>query len=91
MSRFETTTLGIWERIGLRPAGCLTTLVGPHNDDLTYLPAGESLAERERLWTALATDPEGMAALAAHRKHHGEVVANIASSFLSPTVFSTPR
>jgi hypothetical protein len=91
LNRFETTTLHIWARIGLRPAGFFTTMVGPNYNDLTYLLAWESLAERERLWTAFATDPEWLAARAAHQKEHGEVVANIASSFLSPTAFSTVR
>lgn len=89
LQRFETTTLKIWKRIGLRPAGFFTTLVGPNNQDLTYFLAWESLAEREQLWSAFANDPEWVAARAAHQKAHGEVVANIASSFLAPTSFST--
>ena len=89
LQRFETTTLKICERIGLRPAGFFTTLVGPNNHDLTYFLVWESLAEREQLWNAFASDPQWVAARAAHQKAHGEVVANIASSFLSPTAFST--
>jgi len=91
LQRFETTTLRIWERIGLRPAGFFTTLVGSSNHELTYFLAWESMEERERLWTAFATDPEWVAARAAHQKEHGEVVANIANSFLAPTAFSTVR
>jgi hypothetical protein len=91
LNRFETTPLLIWERIGLRPAGFFTTLFGPHNNDLTYLLAWPTPEECERLWTAFATEPEWTAARAAHQKAHGEVVANIASSFLSPTAFSTLR
>jgi hypothetical protein len=88
LQRFETTTLKIWERLGLRPVGFFTTLVGAKNHDLTYFLAWETLAEREELWNAFASDPEWVAARAAHQKVHGEVVANIASSFLSPTSFS---
>ncbi|KZM50532.1 NIPSNAP family protein [Labrenzia sp. OB1] len=91
LQRFETTTLRIWQRIGLRPAGFFTTLVGTSNHDLTYFLAWESLEERERLWTAFATDPEWVSARSAHQAEHGEVVANIASSFLAPTAFSTVR
>jgi hypothetical protein len=91
LQRFEETTLRIWERIGLRPAGFFTTLVGPSNHDLTYFLAWESLEERERLWNTFASDPEWVAARAAHQEVHGEVVANIASSFLTPTAFSTIR
>lgn len=91
LARFEATTLNIWARIGIRPVGFFTTMVGPHNNDLTYLLAWQSLEERERLWGAFASDPEWLAARAAHQKAHGEVVANIASSFLSPTAFSALR
>lgn len=91
LKRFEDTTLRIWGRIGLRPAGFFTTLVGPSNHDLTYFLAWESLEERERLWNTFAGDPEWVAARAAHQEVHGEVVANIASSFLTPTAFSTIR
>lgn len=89
LQRFETTTLQIWERIGVQPAGFFTTLVGPTNNDLTYFLAWESMAERERIWNAFICDPEWTAARSAHQQKHGEVVANISSSFLAPTAFST--
>ena len=91
LKRFEDTTLGIWQRIGIRPAGFFTTLVGPSNQDLTYFLAWESLEERERLWTAFAADPEWLAARAEHVRTHGEVVTRISNCFLSPTAFSTLR
>ncbi|WP_439136939.1 NIPSNAP family protein [Roseicyclus sp.] len=91
LQRFEDTTLRIWARLGLRPVGFFTTLVGPSNHELTYFLSWESLAEREQLWTAFATDREWVAARAAHHAAHGEVVANIASSFLTPTAFSKMR
>ena len=91
LKRFETTTLGIWDRIGIRQVGFFTTLIGPASNDLTYFLAWESMAERERLWTAFATDPEWLAARAAHHAAHGEVLTNIASSFLAPTAFSAMR
>jgi len=91
LERFETTTLQIWQRIGLRPSGFFTTLVGESNQDLTYLLAWESMEERERLWNIFAADPEWIAARSAHIQEHGEVVTNIANSFLSPTAFSTMR
>lgn len=37
------------------------------------------------------TDPEWQAARKAHVQAHGEVVQNIASSFLAPTAFSALR
>ncbi|MEQ3625432.1 MAG: NIPSNAP family protein [Celeribacter sp.] len=88
LKRFEDTTLGIWERLGIRPAGFLTTVVGPKNTDLTYFLAWDSLAEREEKWAQFAGDPEWVKARAAHVEAHGEVVTNIASSFMQPTAFS---
>src|SRR5580693_3785486 len=58
LKRFETITLGIWERHGIRQAGFWTVLVGESNQDLHYLVQWESLAEREKKWNAFMADPE---------------------------------
>src|SRR5499427_8511383 len=51
LKRFETTTLELWKRHGIRQAGFWTVLVGDGgNQDLHYLLAWESLAEREAKW-----------------------------------------
>ena len=39
LQRFETITLEIWKRHGIRQAGFWTTLVGESNQDLIYLLA----------------------------------------------------
>jgi hypothetical protein len=88
LKRFEDTTLRIWDRLGIRQAGFLTTVIGPSNHDLTYFLAWDSLADREKKWGAFMTDEEWITAKAAHQAEHGEIVANIASSFLAPTKFS---
>jgi hypothetical protein len=90
LKRFETQTLRIWEKHGIRQAGFWTTLVGESNNDLTYLLAWDSLAEREKRWGAFMSDPEWIAARADSEKD-GQIVANIASSFLQPTAFSSVR
>jgi hypothetical protein len=90
LNRFETITLGIWERHGIRQAGFWTTLVGESNQDLSYLLAWESLAERERKWTAFQADPEWIAKRA-ETERDGAIVANIVNSFLQPTAFSSVR
>ena len=56
--RFDEYTLKIWERHGIRQAGFWTVLVGEGNNDLHYLLAWESLAERERKWDTFVVDPE---------------------------------
>jgi hypothetical protein len=90
LNRFQSNTLRIWEKHGIRQAGFWTTLVGDSNHDLTYLLAWESLAERERNWTAFTTDPEWISARNESEKN-GLLVANVANSFLQPTAFSSVR
>ena len=58
LDRFNTITLAIWERHGIRQAGFWTTVIGENNHQLIYLLQWESLAEREEKWTAFQADPE---------------------------------
>lgn len=90
LKRFDTITLKIWERHGIRQAGFWTTLVGESNHDLHYLLAWESLAEREAKWNAFQADPEWIAKRAETEKD-GAIVANVANSFLAPTSFSSVK
>ena len=85
--RFETVTLKLWEKHGIRQAGFWTTVVGPSNNDLTYLLAWESLAEREQKWATFMADPDWIAARNDSEKD-GPIIANVASSLLAPTAFS---
>lgn len=87
LKRFEGVTLKLWQKHGFRPAGFFTTLVGEDANDLTYLLAWDSMAERERLWTGFATDPEWLKARAESEKD-GFIVARIRNQFLAPTAFS---
>ena len=90
LSRFQNDTLRIWARHGIRQAGFWTTLVGESNQELTYLLAWESMAEREAKWGAFMADPEWIAARAASEKD-GPIVHNISSQFLAPTAFSSVK
>ena len=90
LKRFETITLGMWEKHGIRPAGFWTTLVGPSNQDLTYLLAWETMGERETKWNAFQSDPDWIAARA-ETERDGAIVANIENTFLQPTAFSSVR
>src|ERR1700727_1180920 len=90
LKRFETNTLRIWEKHGIRQAGFWTTVIGESNQELTYLLAWESLAEREKKWAAFQTDPEWIAARDASEKN-GAIVATLASSILQPASFSSVR
>ena len=90
LTRFESATLAIWERHGIRQAGFWTTVIGSSNHDLTYMLAWESMAERERIWTAFMADPEWIAARTASEAD-GPIVQNIESQLLAPTAFSSAR
>jgi hypothetical protein len=90
LKRFETITLGIWERHGIRQAGFWTTLIGASNQSLTYMLAWDSLAERETKWTKFQADPEWIAKRAETEKN-GAIVGHIVSEFLVPTSFSSVK
>jgi len=87
LNRFETITLALWDRHGIRQAGFWTVAIGDSNQDLYYLLEWESLAERERKWTAFMTDPEWIAKRAETEKD-GPIVASITNLILQPTSFS---
>jgi hypothetical protein len=90
LARFQNHTLRIWERHGIRQAGFWTTLVGESNNDLTYLLAWESLAEREEKWTKFITDPEWIK-VRAESEADGPINANVSNAFLAPTAFSSVK
>ncbi len=88
--RFQNHTLRIWEMHGIRQAGFWTTMVGESNNELTYLLAWESLAERERKWANFLADPEWLAARDESEKD-GPINANVSNQFLAPTAFSAVK
>ena len=90
LKRFEATTLALWQRHGIRQAGFWTTAVGESNQELTYMLAWDSMAEREQKWNAFQSDAEWIAKRAETEKD-GAIVANIANSFLLPTSFSAVK
>jgi hypothetical protein len=88
--RFETITLKLWEKHGIRQAGFWTVLIGDSNQALYYLLEWESLAERERKWNAFASDPEWLSAKAG-TEANGQIVARVENLILSPTAYSKLR
>ncbi len=58
LKRFESITLGFFERYGIRQAGFWTIAVGGSTSELIYLLQWESMAEREQKWNAFASDPD---------------------------------
>jgi hypothetical protein len=47
LSRFQSHTLRLWEKDGIRQAGFWTTLIGKSSQEITSMLAWDSLAERE--------------------------------------------
>jgi hypothetical protein len=90
LKRFESTTLKLWETHGIRQAGFFTTLIGESNQELTYILAWESMAERETKWNAFQSDPNWIAARA-KTEEDGQIVGNIVSQLLAPTAFSAMK
>ncbi len=90
LKRFDTITLKIWERHGIRQAGFWTVLIGDNNQALYYLLEWESLAEREQKWNAFQADPEWITKRAETEKD-GAIVARVENQMLVPTAFSSVK
>ena len=90
LKRFETATLKIWEKHGIKQAGFWTTLIGESNQELHYLLEWESLADREKKWNAFQADPEWHTKRAETEKD-GPIVANVSNQFLTPTTYSSVK
>ena len=86
-NRFETITLKMWEKHGIRQAGFWTVLIGESNHDLYYLLEWEDLAERDRKWNAFQADPDWHKARAETEKD-GPIVGHITNYIMTPTSYS---
>jgi hypothetical protein len=90
LKRFEMITLDLWAKHGIRQAGFWTTLVGASSQELTYMLAWDSMAERETKWGAFMADPDWIAKRAETEKD-GPIVETISNQFLAPTSFSSVK
>jgi NIPSNAP len=88
--RFQSHTLPIWQRHGIRQAGFWTTLIGRSSQELTYMLAWDSMAEREKRWATFLADPEWIA-VAAETAKDGQLVETISSQLLAPAAFSAVK
>jgi hypothetical protein len=90
LKRFDTITLKLWEKHGIRQAGFWTTVIGESSQTLYYFVAWESLAEREKKWAAFGADTDWHKARAETEKN-GAIVANVKNFILAPTAFSAVK
>lgn len=87
LARFRDHTVPIWERLSIRPLGFWTTLIGESSNELTYILAWESLADREAKWKEFQSDPAWRKARD-DSERDGPIVASIRNEILTPTDFS---
>jgi hypothetical protein len=90
LSRFQDHTLRIWEKHGIRQAGFWTTLIGESNQQVTYMLAWDSMADRESRWSAFLVDPDWIA-ISAETEKDGQLVQDISNQLLAPTAFSSVK
>jgi hypothetical protein len=88
--RFETHTLALWKKHGIRQVGFWTVTVGAGSNDLYYLLEWDDLAARERGWNAFATDPQWLQAKAG-TEANGPLTTSIDNLMLTPTAYSALR
>src|ERR1700681_1274303 len=78
LKRFDTLTLKLWDKHGIKQAGFFTTLIGESNAELTYFVAWESLADREKKWDAFQADPDWISGRN-KSEQDGPIISNIVS------------
>ena len=90
IKRFETVTIRLFEKHGIRQAGFWTVAIGESNQDLIYILQWESLADRDKRFASFQADPEW---IEARRKSEedGPIVASVVNSILAPTRFSAAK
>ncbi len=84
--RFKNITSKMFEKHGIKVVGYWEAIVGTSNQ-LIYLVEWESLAHREQVWDAFASDPEWVAARA-RTEENGPLVARVVNTLLRPTSYS---
>ena len=85
--RFEQTTLALFAKHGIKVVGFWTSDIGGANNELIYLLAYASLAEREQRWSAFLNDPEWQQKRA-ESERDGPIVARVTNVILRPTPYS---
>jgi hypothetical protein len=86
-ARFANLTLPLWERHGVRPVGMFDVEVGTMTNELHYLLAWESLAEREQALPSFLADPEWVAGRA-ESEAAGPLTMRVHNQIWRPTPYS---
>lgn len=89
LKRFETVTLGLFKKYGIRNGPLFTVAVGEDNLQIKYLIEWDSHEQRDKAWAAFRADPAWADALATSEKD-GPSVAKITNELLAAVPFSVP-
>jgi hypothetical protein len=85
---FADGEMALFRRLGMIPVFFGTTIVGKRMPNLVYMLGYESLAHREKCWSAFVKDPEWIKMRDTPGNSDAEIVSNISSVILSPLSFS---
>jgi hypothetical protein len=85
---FNDGEIGVFQRLGMRPAFIGESVVGGRQPNITYMLSFDSLAEREKLWSAFGSDPEWKKISSPAELKDAKIVANISNFMLKPLAFS---
>jgi hypothetical protein len=85
--RFSEITMGFFKKHGIPVVGFWTNEIGGPNDQLLYILAYESLADREKKWGAFLADQERLAKFA-ETERNGPLVRQLTAHILRPTAYS---
>jgi hypothetical protein len=90
LKRFETVTVRLFEKHGIKQIGYWTVAIGESNQDLIYILQWESLGEREQKFASFQADPEW---IEARRKseENGPLLTSFSNTIMTPTSFSALR
>ena len=90
LTRFETGTVALFEKHGIKQVGFWTVVIGESTADLYYILKWDSLDERQQKFAAFQADPAWIA-LRAKSEEDGPLVSSISNSILTPTKFSAMK
>ena len=88
---FNQGEAAIFQRLGMAPVFFGETIVGRNLPNLTYMLSFDSLAARDKLWSAFGNDPEWQKLRAQPGLADAEIVSNISNAILRPLAFSPIR
>lgn len=85
--RFAEITMDFFKKHGIQVVGFWTNELGGASDELLYMLAWESLADREKKWGAFVSDKERLAKFAETEKN-GPLLTKLTAHILRPTAYS---